>query len=136
MEMVLHSLIYFCQADLLNMRDFSRVTHLHAFFGDQLVTERTAWLIATSMFMRVAVLMCLRKEDLYKLGVADRPTDREGDEGVFWLPSCSMLGSGFCYHGALVLITPERQEKILAALEEVQQGNCFFFFWYLLFLLL
>ena len=99
MEMVLHSPIYFCQADLLNMRDFSRVTHLHAFFGDQLVTERTAWLIATSMFMRVAVLMCLRKEDLYKLGVADRPTDREGDEGVFGCPVVRCWGPGFVTTG-------------------------------------
>jgi hypothetical protein len=54
--------IYFSQGNLVEMKDFACATHLFSFFGDPVVVGRVAWLLATSKLIRVAALMCLRKD--------------------------------------------------------------------------
>jgi hypothetical protein len=122
--MALEVPVFFFQGDLVDMKDFGRVTHLYGFFGDPIVVQRTAWLIATSTYMKVAVLMCLWKQDLYDVGLVDG----DDDERVVWIPKCSMGVSGFTYYGAVIEITPERQAKVRAALEEAQKGELLLLF--------
>jgi len=113
--------VYFFQGDLVDMKDFGCVTHLWGFFGDPVPVQRTAWLIATSEHMKVAVLVCLRKQDLYDVGLVDG----DDDKGVNWI-NCSMQGSGFMYPAAVVLVNPERKAKVLVALKEAQKGELLF----------